>query len=234
MTVELSVDDNGLRRIFKAGGQTIPLEPPSVPRAELDALRAEADRSLPDAAVQARIGRGLYRLLLGGRNEEDLFPRLAAAVWDLPPGATARTLAVAVEVCCGPEPCDPWPLRLPWHLTAVDGERLADCCGWSFESTPQGLRPRSAPVLSPEPPVLLLVDERIPNGAPGATHHGTELTQLLERSHGFAVDLLTLHATRRNSPPPHAVPRSRRSSTPTPAPTWTWTPSPWRSASRCR
>lgn len=190
LTVELCVDDNGVRRVFKASGQTVPLEPPSIPRAELDALRAEADRSLPDAAGQARIGRGLYRLLLGGASGKDLFPALAARVWGLPPGSTARTLALAVEICCGPAPCDPWSLRLPWHLTAVDGERLAECCAWSFESTPQGLRPRFAPVLSAEPPLLLLVDERIPNGAPGAAHHGTELTQLLERSHGFAVELL--------------------------------------------
>lgn len=186
LTVDLSVDDKGLRRVFRVAGQPVPLAPPAIPRALLDALRAEADRSLPDASDQARIGQDLYRVLLRGRDGEDLFPGLAERAWGLPPGSTARTLAVAVDIHCGPAPCDPWPLRLPWHLTAIDGEQLAAGCGWSFESTASGLRPRVAPVLSPEPPLLLYVDERIP----GAARHGNELTQLLERSHGFAADLL--------------------------------------------
>lgn len=181
-----------VRRVFKVGGEPVALAPPAIlpaiPRAELQALRAEADRSLPgaDKETRERIGRALYRLLFGGRDGEDLFPRLAATLWGLPPGAAAHGIAVAVEIGCGPAPCAPWPLRLPWHLSAADGEPLAGCCGWSFESTPPGLRPRFAPVLSAEPPLLLLVDERVP----GAVRHGTELTQLLERSHGFAADLL--------------------------------------------
>ncbi|WP_295429647.1 hypothetical protein [uncultured Thiodictyon sp.] len=38
-----------------------------------------------------------------------------------------------MEIGCAPAPCAPWPLRLPWHLSAADGEPLAGCCGWSFE-----------------------------------------------------------------------------------------------------
>jgi hypothetical protein len=187
LTVELSIDDQGLRRLCKVGGQVVPLASPAMPRAELEALLLEADRSLPDATnEQDQIGHSLYRLLFCGQGGTDLFPQLAVAAWNLPAGATARTLACAVEIGCGPPPCDPRPLRLPWHLTAVAGERLAECCGWSFESTPPGLRPRFAPVLSPEPPLLLLVDERVP----GAVRHGTELTQLLDRCHGFAADLI--------------------------------------------
>ncbi len=109
-------------------------------------------------------------------------PRPSGAYRRVP---ASRILAVAVEVGCGPAPCEPWPLCLPWRLTAVGGEPLAECCGWSFESTPPGLRTRFAPVLSPEPPLLLLIDERVP----GALRHGTELTQLLERSQGCAADL---------------------------------------------
>ena len=183
----------------------------------MDGLRAAADLSLPgaDQETQAQIGRALYRLLLGGRGGEDLFPRLAETLWGLPAGSTARTLAVAVEVCCGPAADDPWPLRLPWHLTAVGRERLAECCGWSLESTPAGLRPRFAPVLSPEPPLLLLIDKHgpqcVPHGVPGAARHGTEPTQLLERSHGLAADLHrcadpgTLAAAVHRTPEPEVI-----------------------------
>jgi hypothetical protein len=186
LTVELAIDDAGLRRIFKLAGQVVPLAPPVIPRAELDALRIEAERSLPEPDDQAAIGRRLGRLLLGGRNEGDLFPRLAEMAFDLPPGSTARTRALAVELRCGPVPCDPWPLRLPWHLTAVDGEPLATGCGWSFEACPPRLRPGGIPVLSPDPPILLLVGA----GVPGRDRHGTELIQHLERIQGFAADPL--------------------------------------------
>jgi hypothetical protein len=207
LAVELTLDNGGLRRIFKVGGQVVPLEPPAVPRAELDDLRAQADRSLPDLADQARVGRCLYRLLFGARGGEDLFPRLAQGAWDLPPGPTARTIAVAVDLRCDTGADDPWPLRLPWHLAMANGERLAERCGWSFESTPPGLHPRFSPVLSPEPPILLWVDERLP----GAVRHGTELTQLLERTRGFAVDLLhcadlgQLAAAARRTPEPEIL-----------------------------
>jgi hypothetical protein len=205
--IELSANDKGLSRVFRVGGQAVPAAAPSIPRAELDALRSEADRTLPETAEQARLGRRLYRLLLGGRDGEDLFPRLAEQAWGLPAGATAHTLAVAVELSCGPAPCDPWPLRLPWHLTGADGEPLAKCCGWTFESVPPGLRPRVAPVLSPEPPVLMLVDEQLP----GATRHGSELTQLLDRVQGFAADLVRcaepgqLAAAARRTPEPEIL-----------------------------
>jgi hypothetical protein len=184
LTVELAIDDTGLRRIFKVAGQVVPLAPPVIPRAELDDLRLEADRSLPEPDAQARVGRRLGRLLLGGRDEENLFPQLAELAFGLPPGSTARTRAVAVELRCGPLPCDPWPLRLPWHLTTVDDEPLAGPCGWSFEASPPGLQPGDIPVLSPEPPILLLADA----SAPGAARHGTELAQHLERIQGFAAD----------------------------------------------
>lgn len=209
LTVEFCIDDQGLRRVFKVGGQPVSMAPPAIARAELAALSAEADRSLPgaDQETRERIGRALYRLLFGGRDGADLFPPLAATLWGLPPGATAQTIAVAVEIGCAPAPCAPWPLRLPWHLTAAGGEPLAGCCGWSFESTPPGLRPRFAPVLSAEPPLLLLVDERVP----GAVRHATELTQLLERSQGLAADLLTctdlgqLAAAVRRTPEPEIL-----------------------------
>jgi hypothetical protein len=184
LTVELAIVDAGLRRIFKVAGQVVPLAPPVIPRADLDALRIEAERSLPAPDEQAGAGRQLGRLLLGGRNEGDLFPRLAEMAFDLPPGSTARTRALAVELRCGPLPCDPWPLRLPWHLTAVDDESLAAGCGWSFEASPAGLRPGGIPVLSPEPPILLLIDA----GVAGAARHGTELIQHLEHIQGFAAD----------------------------------------------
>jgi hypothetical protein len=186
LTVELAIEDTGLRRIFKVAGQVVPLAPPVIPGAELDALRVEAERSLPEPDQQARIGRRLGRLLLGGRNEGDLFPQLAEMAFDLPPGSTACTRAVAVDLHCGPLPCDPWPLRLPWHLTAVDDEPLAERCGWSFEANPPGLRPGGIPVLSPDPSILLLVDATVP----GAARHGTELIQHLERIQGFAADPL--------------------------------------------
>jgi len=184
LTVELAIGDAGLHRIFKVAGQVVPLAPAPIPRADLDALRVEADRSLPEPDEQARVGRQLGRLLLGGRNEGDLFPQLAEMAFDLPPGSTARTRALAVDLHCGPLPCDPWPLRLPWHLTSVDEEPLAVGYGWSFEANPPGLRPGGIPVLSPDPSILLLVDGTVP----GTARHGTELTQHLERIQGFAAD----------------------------------------------
>jgi len=209
LSVEFAADGEDLRRLFTVGGQRVALAPPAIARAELDALRVEADRSLPGEGPQARerLGRCLYRLLLGGAGGADLFPRLGTEIWGLPDAADARTLAVAVEVCCAPAPGDPWPLRLPWHLTTVAGEPLAQCCGWTFEATPPGLRTRLAPVLSPEPPLLLLIEER----APGAVRHTTEATQCLERSQGFAadpplcVDPAHLAAALRRTPEPEVL-----------------------------
>lgn len=189
LTVELAVDDAGLRRVVKIDGEVVPLPSPTIPRAELETLRAEADRSLPGTDEQARIGRQLYRLLLGGPDGADQFPRLAELALGLPPGAAVHTRALAIDLRCAPLPCDdPWPLRLPWHLARSDGEPLAECCGWSFESTPPGLRPRGARTLSPEPPLLLLVDD----GLPGAARHCTELTQLVDRHQGFGAEAIRL------------------------------------------
>ena len=112
-----------------------------------------------------------------------------------------------MELRCGPLPCDPWPLRLPWQLTAVDGESLATDGCWSFEISPSGLRPGGITLLSPEPSILLLIDPTVP----GAARHGTELSQLLERIQGFGADpirctdLGQLAATVQRTPEPEIL-----------------------------
>jgi len=189
LTVELSVDGAGVHRAFRVGGQPIRASLPGIPRAQIADIQAYAGISLPSEDDRAQLGNALYRLLFGAANSE-AFPQLAQAAWDLPPGSEANTLSVQAEIHCDAMTGDPWPLDLPWNLTAFRGASLAAHCGWSFEVAPPEVTGRFGQILSPEPPLLLLFDE----GADGAKRHAGHLNQYLDHAFGFSADVRTCGA----------------------------------------
>jgi len=204
LTIEFSTEGAALRRTFRVQGQVVPLAQPALSASEIKDLSADAGRNLPSATHEQPLGRRLYRLLFDSPGG-DLFPRLAAA-WGLLPGSTAGTLAVAVEVCCDGACADPWPLRLPWHLTRTDSGPLT-ASGWSFEAVPAGLRVGTAPVLSAEPPLLFLFDERLE----GAAGHAAQTVHLIDNLFGFGADCLhcrdhaQVRERVRRAPPPQIL-----------------------------
>lgn len=76
---------------------------------------------------------------------------------------------------------DPWPLRLPWHLTRHGGEPLADL-GWTFTLVPTGITPLTAPAIDLEH--LCLCGDRCPDAAADTfarDHHLADLHGLVQR-----------------------------------------------------
>jgi hypothetical protein len=182
LTLELAVDSKGPTRAYWAGDRTLAVHPPRIPRAEVEHLRTRAGLNLPPADEQAGLAGSLYRLLFGPP-EDGVFPRVASQAWGQTGAAEANSLSVELALRCHGMDRDPWPLHLPWHLTAFRGTRLAEI-GWSFEVTPPTVSSRIAQALSPEPPLLLLIDPRVP----GAGRHADRLTAHLDRSWAYATD----------------------------------------------
>ena len=141
---------------------------------------------MPPEDTRGWLGSALYQLLFGPP-EADLFPRIAAEAWNPDAIAQANTLSVAVQIRCDSMVGDPWPLRLPWNLTTLQVEALAQYCAWSFEVTPPGVANRFGQSLTPEPELLLLCDPR----AVAAARHQTQLVQYLDHAFSFAANVHT-------------------------------------------
>ncbi len=207
LTIELAIDDQHPRRVFRVGDRVVPLPQPAPLPGGID-LRAVAAGNHPSDDYAGRVGKALYQLLFGAP-EGDQFPDLArSAGWHLAPGASAATLAVAAEVRLAPRAADPWPLRLPWHLTAAGPDRLSHPgCGWTFETVPPGLAPGPAPDLGSEPPLLFLIEDPLE----GAAAHAVHTVQLIDGTFGYGAavvhcrDLDQLRAQGANVPRPRIL-----------------------------
>ena len=185
LTIELDLEARPPRRCFRVGARAVEFPPPVLPAAALKGWRAAAGRNIPPPDDYTDVhGQALYQLLFGSA-EGDLFPRLAAwAGWDLAPGATAATRAVAAAVRLAPGAADPWPLGLPWHLTAAGPDRLAER-GWTFETLAPGLVPTTSAEIDAEPPLLVLIDDALE----GAAAHAAHTVQLLDRTFGYGAEV---------------------------------------------
>ncbi len=186
LSVELSIGSSGLTPLFRVGGQVLRAKPEALPPGLIADLKPYADYSLPPEDARDWMGSALYQLLFGPPAAE-LFPRIAAEAWELEAPAQANAVSVEVQIHCDGMAGDPWPLGLPWNLTAFQGEALAQYCGWSFEVTLPGIANRFGQSLTPEPSLLFLCDPK----AMAAARHQMQLNQYLDQAYGFAADAHT-------------------------------------------
>lgn len=186
LTVDLSIAEGSLHRSYQVEGVPVSIGLPTIPRAQINDIKANAAACPSDPKERIRLGSALYGLLFGPENQGG-FARLAHTAWELPENAEANSVSVAVQIRCEAMVSDPWPLTLPWNLTAFRGENLAAHCAWSFELVPPQTHCRAGQHLSSQPPLLMLFDER----TDGASGHALRLGQFVDQTLGYGAEVQT-------------------------------------------